>query len=581
MVKATGPLPVAHACNFVYQAALGLQHAHGMVDRDIKPANLILSHEGKKAVIKVLDFGLAKVTSEGQVDSGLTREGQMLGTPDFIAPEQIRDAQSADIRADIYSLGCTLYYLLTGRPPFAADNLWDLYQAHFSMVAGPLNLVRPEVPGELAALVAKMMAKDPARRFQTPGEVGEALAPFFKKGNVASVGSKPDISQVGRPEARPTTPSAVPMPTRPPTELAPASTPAATKPSDAARPGSILEGLIDLGETDPAFDTMLDTPRPAVTPKLIQRGQSAWTTAVEKLSGLGPRAWWAAAGVLLLGLVVACTVVILKIKTKHGVIVVENVPESAIMEVDGDRLTVTPIGGMPIKVEGEAGKHVVVVKRGDDVLLGESVTLQSGQELKLTVHLDRPVAPRTAEADADERPSRSEDPRSRTWTREEDGTTSPTSKTSPASSNDRAVAWHRLMPRQGSKSEGPAPFACWTFESDARDEIGSLHGRLFGGASMREGRLYLDGKTGHMRTEPLAQDIREKTLEAWVLLRNLDQRGGGVISIDHGLTFNAIVFGEIEPAKWIAGSEWTHRANGLVGSVESAKPPELIHMAIA
>jgi hypothetical protein len=83
-----------------------------------------------------------------------------------------------------------------------------------------------------------------------------------------------------------------------------------------------------------------------------------------------------------------------------------------------------------------------------------------------------------------------------------------------------------------------------------------------------------------MRTEPLARDIREKTLEAWVLLRNLDQRGGGVISIEHGVTFDAIVFGEIQPAKWIAGSEWTHRANGLVGSVETAKPTELIHMAI-
>jgi serine/threonine protein kinase len=107
IVKARGPLPVANACNYVHQAAQGLQHAHehGMVHRDIKPANLILaraSGKANKAVVKVLDFGLAKVTSEGQADSGLTREGQMLGTPDFIAPEQIRDAQSADIRADIY-----------------------------------------------------------------------------------------------------------------------------------------------------------------------------------------------------------------------------------------------------------------------------------------------------------------------------------------------------------------------------------------------------------------------------------------------------------------------------------------------
>ncbi len=181
LVKAKGPLPVAHSCNYVHQAALGLQHAHenGMVHRDIKPANLILSRDGKKALIKVLDFGLAKVTSEGPVASGLTREGQALGTPDFIAPEQIKNAQSADIRADVYSLGCTLYYLLTGRPPFAGDHLWDIYQAHFSRDAEPLNFVRPDVPAELAALVSKMMAKEPDRRFQTPKDVATALKPFF------------------------------------------------------------------------------------------------------------------------------------------------------------------------------------------------------------------------------------------------------------------------------------------------------------------------------------------------------------------------------------------------------------------
>ena len=208
MVKTKGPLPVAHACYFIHQAALGLQHAHerGMVHRDIKPANLILAREGKKAIVKVLDFGLAKVTSEGQADSGLTREGQMLGTPDYIAPEQIRDAQSADIRADIYSLGCTLYYLLTGGPPFRGEHLWDVYQAHFSMDAGPLNLVRPEVPVELAAVVAKMMAKEPDRRFQTPGEVGRALMPFFKPAATQPPVSSGEMSHV----EPPVTPTQIP-----------------------------------------------------------------------------------------------------------------------------------------------------------------------------------------------------------------------------------------------------------------------------------------------------------------------------------------------------------------------------------
>ena len=110
----------------------------------------------------------------------------MLGTPDFIAPEQIDDAQGADIRADIYSLGCTLYCLLSGHPPFQAATLYDMLQAHHSMDARMLNFVRPEVPAELAAIAAKMMAKEPHRRFQTPGEVAKALAPFFKKPSATS-----------------------------------------------------------------------------------------------------------------------------------------------------------------------------------------------------------------------------------------------------------------------------------------------------------------------------------------------------------------------------------------------------------
>src|SRR5205085_12473387 len=119
-VRAHGRLPVANACYYVQQVALGLQHAFekGMVHRDIKPQNLILAREGKKHVVKILDFGLAKASREGEeADRGLTGTGWMMGTPDYIAPEQALDAARADIRADIYSLGCTLYYLLSGNPP--------------------------------------------------------------------------------------------------------------------------------------------------------------------------------------------------------------------------------------------------------------------------------------------------------------------------------------------------------------------------------------------------------------------------------------------------------------------------------
>jgi serine/threonine protein kinase len=253
LVEKSGPLSVAHACNFVYQAALGLQHAHehGMVHRDIKPSNLMLARDGNKPVVKVLDFGLAKVTSEGAVDGGLTYEGQMLGTPHYVAPEQTVSAQKADIRADIYSLGCTLYCLLTGHPPFDAPSLYELLQAHHSMYAKPLNFIRPEVPAELAAVVAKMLAKEPERRFQTPAEVAQALTRFFKKGNVASTGSKPELSQAGRPDAKQATAGAGSVPVRPAAALAPAPAPPVGKPVDPPRPEAMWKSLVDFKETEP------------------------------------------------------------------------------------------------------------------------------------------------------------------------------------------------------------------------------------------------------------------------------------------------------------------------------------------
>jgi serine/threonine protein kinase len=256
VVKSGGPMVVINACYVVYQAAQGLQHAHerGMVHRDIKPANLILSRDGKK-VVKVLDFGLAKVTSETHADTGLTREGQMLGTPDYIAPEQIRNALAADVRADIYSLGCTFYYLLAGAPPFRGDNLWDLYQAHFSMDAGPLNLVRPDVPVELAALVAKMMAKEPHRRFQTPGEVARALIPFLKKGREREGEPSAGESQGTPRAATPNSSEVVCLSTNPARSRTPARPAQPDQPEVAApQPKSNWGSLIEIDETGSLMD---------------------------------------------------------------------------------------------------------------------------------------------------------------------------------------------------------------------------------------------------------------------------------------------------------------------------------------
>jgi serine/threonine protein kinase len=202
VVQQQGPLPVPHACFYAYQAALGLQHAHehGMIHRDIKPHNLILSHHGKRHVVKVLDFGLAKATREGDADTDLTGAGMMMGTPDYIAPEQAQDAAHADVRADIYSLGCTLYFLLAGSPPFKGKSLFDVLQAHLAVEARPLDQVRSEVPAGLAAVVARMMAKDPAQRYQKPAEVAQALTPFIKAAaKVAPSGGTQPGKQVAPP----------------------------------------------------------------------------------------------------------------------------------------------------------------------------------------------------------------------------------------------------------------------------------------------------------------------------------------------------------------------------------------------
>ncbi len=180
VLRRHGPLPVPQACHYIRQAALGLQQAAklGMVHRDIKPHNLMLTPEGQ---VKILDFGLAKVVSENGTRQSLTASGAYMGTPEYCAPEQAADARQADIRADIYALGCTLYALLAGGPPFQEDTAVLTILAHMQKPPPPLAEVRPDAPPKLGAVVARMLAKDPARRQQTPAEVAQALAPFCKQ----------------------------------------------------------------------------------------------------------------------------------------------------------------------------------------------------------------------------------------------------------------------------------------------------------------------------------------------------------------------------------------------------------------
>jgi eukaryotic-like serine/threonine-protein kinase len=233
MVKDDGPLPVAQACEYIRQAALGLQHAfeRGMVHRDIKPANILVTrgiasdrrHSSgvvprpieklarssgmlKRSapmlhypwgVVKILDMGLARCSGIFPNEStNITQVGSVMGTPEFIAPEQARDSHNSDIRADLYSLGCTLYFLLTGQAPFPDGTLTEKLLQHQFNEADPVDIVRtaavaewklPEgttrdhVPTAVDAVIRKLLAKNPDDRYQTPNELASALHTIVQK----------------------------------------------------------------------------------------------------------------------------------------------------------------------------------------------------------------------------------------------------------------------------------------------------------------------------------------------------------------------------------------------------------------
>jgi serine/threonine-protein kinase len=177
LVKEKGRVPSLKACEYIRQAALGLQHAHekGLIHRDIKPPNLLLAAQGE--VIKILDLGLARIQDStdfmDQPDQpALTQLGVIVGTVDFIAPEQARDSRTVDIRADLYSLGCTFLYLLTGRVPYPGGTPTEKLIKH---ALDPLPSML-DVPAAVRGIVLKLMAKKPAERYQTPAELVEALS---------------------------------------------------------------------------------------------------------------------------------------------------------------------------------------------------------------------------------------------------------------------------------------------------------------------------------------------------------------------------------------------------------------------
>ncbi len=198
IVQQRGPLPAAEACEVVRRAALGLQHLHkhGLVHRDVKPGNLMLTPSRQ---VKVIDLGVARHLHVPAAGELITFHGQFLGTPDYMAPEQCLDSHGVDARADIYALGCTLYELLAGQPPFAGPAHGSVFlkmKAHVEAPVPPIRGRRPDVPERLAAALERMLAKDRADRFVSAAGVVAALRPFVAGADLAGLSLVPPPSAI-------------------------------------------------------------------------------------------------------------------------------------------------------------------------------------------------------------------------------------------------------------------------------------------------------------------------------------------------------------------------------------------------
>ncbi|MBO0699641.1 MAG: serine/threonine protein kinase, partial [Zavarzinella sp.] len=177
IIKKTGPMNPTRAAHYMYWSAVGLQHAHanGLIHRDIKPGNILVDRTG---VVKILDLGLARFFNDDQDLLTKKYDESVLGTADYLAPEQAVDSHGVDGRADIYSLGATFYFLLTGQPPFAEGTVAQKLLWHQTRNPKPVREVRPQVPEAMARVLEKMMAKRPEDRYPNPGALAEALLPF-------------------------------------------------------------------------------------------------------------------------------------------------------------------------------------------------------------------------------------------------------------------------------------------------------------------------------------------------------------------------------------------------------------------
>jgi serine/threonine protein kinase len=363
------PVSIQVACSLAQQIAMGLQHGFekGLVHRDIKPSNVMVYKGDGRLQVKILDFGLAKANSEKESD-GLTRDGTMLGTPEYMSPEQILNSAKADIRSDIYSLGCTLYHMFAGHAPFRGT-MGEVMMAQSQREPDRLQLKRPEIPVELEGIVSKLMAKDPTKRYQSPRQVSEALLPFTS-GTPASSSN----------QAIPVAPETLHNYSSPAkdTSISPEVSPNHAKTSSPPP-----DALVD-------FETLLS----AKKGPLKKVGQYKGRKKTTPNGQVSTQSWFTkgrirvAAGIACAGMFLAWMLGIISIETPNGTIVIERMPKDAFVKINGKKVIVTSQKkGLDVEISIPPGeKRVEVIHNNKNILGdkdGQTVRLQNNDRIVL------------------------------------------------------------------------------------------------------------------------------------------------------------------------------------------------------